>query len=181
MKFHATALAVAALITVPGLASATNTINFSGNVIDQTCSVLIEGSTDPIVTLNNVPASALNGSIGRTAGDTTFTMKLTGCAAPSKTAERFSTMFQAINPTSAGNLSNTAVSGATGVALQLLDAPAGKPVKLASGAAVEAGEIVLANGQTSTSYDYAVRYVSEAAAITAGPVLGSVTYTLHYK
>ncbi|MBF3274407.1 type 1 fimbrial protein, partial [Pseudomonas aeruginosa] len=47
--------------------------------------------------------------------------------------------------------------------------------------AVPAGDIVLANGATSTSYDYAVQYVSEAATVTPGPVLGAVTYTLRYE
>ncbi len=55
------------------------------------------------------------------------------------------------------------------------------PVDLAGGAAVPAGDIVLANGATSTSYDYAVQYVSEAATVTPGPVLGAVTYTLRYE
>ncbi|MCO3652294.1 type 1 fimbrial protein, partial [Pseudomonas aeruginosa] len=31
------------------------------------------------------------------------------------------------------------------------------------------------------SYDYAVQYVSEAATVTPGPVLGAVTYTLRYE
>ena len=44
-----------------------------------------------------------------------------------------------------------------------------------------AGDIVLAGGETSTSYDYAVRYISEATTVTPGPVLGSVTYTLRYE
>ncbi|MDF5883177.1 hypothetical protein P4133_13795 [Pseudomonas aeruginosa] len=90
-------------------------------------------------------------------------------------------MFQAVNPTSAGNLTNTASAGATGVALQLLTAPGGSEVNLAGGSAVAAGDIVLAGGETSTSYDYAVRYISEATTVTPGPVLGSVTYTLRYE
>ncbi len=95
--------------------------------------------------------------------------------------EHFTTLFQATNPSAAGNLVNTAASGATGVALQLLDSVGGNPVDLAGGAAVPAGDIVLANGATSTSYDYAVQYVSEAATVTPGPVLGAVTYTLRYE
>lgn len=49
---------------------------------------------------------------------------------------------------------NTAASGATGVALQLLDSVGGNLVDLAGGGKF-AGDIVLANGATSTSYDYA--------------------------
>jgi P pilus assembly protein, pilin FimA len=180
MKLHATALAVAAAFAVPGLAFAANTINFSGEVTDQTCSAVVDGNTDPTVILDSVPVSALNG-VGQTAGETSFTLQLTGCAAPSGSDEHFTTLFQATNATTAGNLTNTAASGATGVALQLLDGPAGSPVNLAGGAAVEAGDIVLATGETSTSYDYAVQYVAEDATVTPGPVLGSVTYTLRYE
>lgn len=181
MKLRETAIAIAAAFAVPGIAFAANTINFSGEVTDQTCSAVIDGNTDPTVILASVPVSALNGSVGQTAGETSFTLQLTGCAAPSGTDEHFTTLFQATNATSAGNLTNTAASGATGIALQLLDGPAGTPVNLAGGAAVEAGDIVLAGGETSTSYDYAVQYIAEDATVTPGPVLGSVTYTLRYE
>lgn len=181
MKLRATALAVAATLAVPGFAFAANTINFSGEVTDQTCSAVVDGNTDPTVILDSVPVSALNGTVGQTAGETSFTLQLTGCAAPSGAAEHFTTLFQATNATTSGNLTNTAASGATGVALQLLDGPAGAPVNLAGGAAVAAGDIVLADGETSASYDYAVQYISEATTVTPGPVLGSVTYTLRYE
>lgn len=174
-------LAVAAFIAAPNIASASNTINFSGEVTNQTCSAVVDGNTDPTVVLESVPASALNGAIGKTTGETTFTLRLTGCAAPVEADEHFTALFQATNPTSAGNLTNTASGGATGVALQLLKAPGGTAVNLAGSAAVAAGDIVLKSGQNSASYDYAVQYVSEAASVTPGPVLGSVTYTLRYE
>lgn len=181
MKLHTTALAIAAALTVPGIAFAANTINFSGEVTDQTCSAVVDGNTDPTVILDSVPASALNGTVGMTTGETSFTLQLTGCAAPSGSDEHFTTLFQATNATASGNLTNTATSGATGVALQLLDGPSGTPVNLAGGAAVEVGDIVLTSGQTSASHDYAVQYISEATTVTPGPVLGSVTYTLRYE
>lgn len=180
MKLHTTALAIAATLTVPGIAFAANTINFSGEVTDQTCSAVVDGNTDPTVILDSVPVSALNGTVGMTTGETSFTLQLTGCAAASSD-EHFTTLFQATNATTSGNLTNTAVSGATGVALQLLDGPAGTPVNLAGGAAVEVGDIVLTSGQTSASYDYAVQYISEDTTVTPGPVLGSATYTLRYE
>ncbi|AGI23096.1 fimbrial subunit CupA1 [Pseudomonas sp. ATCC 13867] len=180
MKLHATALAVAAIIVAPGIASASNTINFSGEVTDQTCSAVVDGNTDPTVILESVPTSAFSG-LGSVTGETTFTMQLTGCVAPSGASEHFTTLFQATNASAAGNLTNTAAGGATGVALQLLEAPGGSAINLAGGAAVEAGDIVLADGETSTTYDYAVQYVAEAATVTPGPVLGSVTYTLRYE
>ncbi|KSL43942.1 fimbrial protein [Pseudomonas aeruginosa] len=150
-----------AAIAASGTAMAANTITFSGEVTDQTCQVAVNGFTDPTVILDSVPVSALDGAVGRSAGETAFTLQLTDCVAPTAD-EHFTTLFQATNPSAAGNLVNTAASGATGVA-------------------VPAGDIVLANGATSTSYDYAVQYVSEAATVTPGPVLGAVTYTLRYE
>ncbi|HFX2004041.1 TPA: fimbrial protein [Pseudomonas aeruginosa] len=147
-----------AAIAASGTAMAANTITFSGEVTDQTCQVAVNGFTDPTVILDSVPVSALDGAVGRSAGETAFTLQLTDCVAPTAD-EHFTTLFQATNPSAAGNLVNTAASGAT----------------------VPAGDIVLANGATSTSYDYAVQYVSEAATVTPGPVLGAVTYTLRYE
>ncbi|MBF8676516.1 type 1 fimbrial protein [Pseudomonas fulva] len=181
MNIRAIAFAAAATMAVPGLANAANTITFSGEVTDQTCSAVVDGNTEPTVVMQSAPASALSGGTGKNTGETKFTLRLTGCAAPTDANEQFTTLFQATNPTSLGNLTNTATNGATGVALQLLDAPGGSPVNLAGGAAVSAGQIILSSGQTSTSHDYAVRYVSEAATVTAGPVLGTVTYTLRYE
>ena len=156
-----------AAIAASGTAMAANTITFSGEVTDQTCQVAVNGFTDPTVILDSVPVSALDGAVGRSAGETAFTLQLTDCVAPTAD-EHFTTLFQATNPSAAGNL-------------QLLDSVGGNPVDLAGGAAVPAGDIVLANGATSTSYDYAVQYVSEAATVTPGPVLGAVTYTLRYE
>nr|WP_071580183.1 fimbrial protein [Pseudomonas aeruginosa] len=113
---------------------AANTITFSGEVTDQTCQVAVNGFTDPTVILDSVPVSALDGAVGRSAGETAFTLQLTDCVAPTAD-EHFTTLFQATNPSAAGNLVNTAASGATGVALQLLDSVGGNPVDLAGGAA----------------------------------------------
>ncbi|SDV00947.1 fimbrial protein [Pseudomonas mucidolens] len=171
-----------ALVTIaPGFAYAANTINFSGEVTDQTCSAVVDGSTDPTVILKSVPVSELNGGVGKATGETSFTLRLTGCAAPSTGQDKFTAEFQATNPTAAGNLTNTASGGAGGVALQLLDAPGGTPVQLTGNSTVKAGDIVLASGQTSATYDYAVQYVSEAASVTPGPVLGSLMYTVRYE
>ncbi|KST08177.1 fimbrial protein [Pseudomonas aeruginosa] len=137
-----------AAIAASGTAMAANTITFSGEVTDQTCQVAVNGFTDPTVILDSVPVSALDGAVGRSAGETAFTLQLTDCVAPTAD-EHFTTLFQATNPSAAGK--------------------------------VPAGDIVLANGATSTSYDYAVQYVSEAATVTPGPVLGAVTYTLRYE
>lgn len=181
MNFKLTLIGAVVASAVAGPALAANTISFSGEVTDQTCSAVINGSSDPVIILDSVSQADLNGAVGMFAGESAFTLSLTGCAAPSGSDQHFTTLFQAPNPTTSGNLTNTASAGASGVALQLLDAPGGARVDLAGGAAVSAGDIVLADGQTAVNYDYAVQYISEAATVTPGPVLGSVTYTVRYE
>jgi len=173
-------IAMAAVMAVSASANATNTVTFNGEVTDQTCSAVINGGTDPTIILDSVQVADLDGAVGKSAGEGVFTVTLTGCAA-SAADETMTTLFQATNPTATGNLTNTAGAGAEGVALQLLDAPGGTPVNLAGGAAVRAGEIILGAGETTATHDYAVRYISESATVTPGPVLGSVTYTVRYE
>ncbi|WP_430930057.1 fimbrial protein, partial [Pseudomonas aeruginosa] len=62
-----------AAIAASGTAMAANTITFSGEVTDQTCQVAVNGFTDPTVILDSVPVSALDGAVGRSAGETAFT------------------------------------------------------------------------------------------------------------
>ncbi len=182
MKKHTATVAVTALLAITGIALAANTITFTGEVTDQTCSVTVDGSTDPTVILNSVPVNALSGGPTSSAGETSFTVQLNNCIAPATASqEHFTALFQAVNPTEAGNLANTASGGATGVALQLLNAPGGTAVNLGGGAAVAAGDIILAEGQTSTRGDYAIQYVSEALSVTPGPVIGALNYTLRYE
>ena len=71
-----------AAIAASGTAMAANTITFSGEVTDQTCQVAVNGFTDPTVILDSVPVSALDGAVGRSAGETAFTLQLTDCVAP---------------------------------------------------------------------------------------------------
>ncbi len=178
MQLTLIGVALASVLSAPAFAA--NTITFSGEVTDQTCSAVVNGGTDPVVVLDSVPLADLDGAVGKSAGESAFTLTLTGCAAPATAAEHFTTLFQATNATAGGNMTNTAAAGASGVALQLLDGVGGARVRLGGGP-VSAGDIVLATGQTSASHDYAVQYISEAATVTPGPVLGSVTYTIRYE
>ncbi|AIR91673.1 fimbrial protein [Pseudomonas cremoricolorata] len=182
MNVRSAMWAIAALAITPNIASAASTINFNGEITSQTCSAVVNGVAEPTVLLNSVPVGALNGNAGSVAGETTFSLRLTGCVAPAQNDQTFEVIFQAINPTTAaGNLANAATGGATGVALQILDRPGGTRLNLAGNAVVTAGTISLPAGQTAASADYAVRYVAEESTVTVGPVLSSVTYTVRYE
>ncbi|MCW8113751.1 type 1 fimbrial protein, partial [Yersinia intermedia] len=77
-KMNKIALVVAGL-ALSTTALANNVIQFQGEVADQTCAVTIDGNTSaPLVLLPTVPSSSLS-AIGSTAGQTPFTVGLTGC------------------------------------------------------------------------------------------------------
>lgn len=86
-------------------AASSNTVQFKGEVSTQTCSVNINGNqSNPVVLLPTVAASKL-ATKGATAGDTTFTVNVTGCAAAtSDTAIK--TVLAGNNPTTNGNPGN---------------------------------------------------------------------------
>ena len=173
--------AITSMIGLPVVSFASNTIIFNGEVTNQTCEVNVEGFADPVVLLDSVPTSKLTGGAGKFTGETPFTIQLSGCTAPTGSSQTFTTLFQATNPTASGNLTNTAKPGATGVSLQVLTAPGGTAINLSGGKAVAAGNIVLAVGQTSATYQYAVQYFAERATVAPGPVLGALTYTVRYE
>ncbi|PSB84770.1 fimbrial protein [Photobacterium damselae] len=156
--------------------AAPNTINFQGEVTEQTCEVTVNGNTaDPVVLLSSVGAKDL-ATAGATAGETTFTLGVTGCAAGAD-ALPINTVFVGNNVDASGNLGNTGT--ATNVALQLLDASGGSAIDLTSSASVSGLEV--AAGATEATHDFAVQYISKAGSATAGTVLGSVQYAIEYK
>lgn len=178
MKTH---LLVLALAIAPAFAFAqsANTIKFQGEVTDQTCSVTINGNAStPTVLLPTVPTSALSAA-GDTAGLTSFSIGVSGCT-PMATAQSIKTVFVGNQVTSAGNLGNTGT--ATNVALQLLDpATPSASFNLGNSAGYAATGLTLGASETSASYDYAVRYITETGHATPGSVLGSVQYAVSYQ
>jgi major type 1 subunit fimbrin (pilin) len=158
--------------------AAGNTIRFQGQVNDQTCHVMIEGSTDPLVLLPTVAASSL-AAVGAVAGERPFTLSVTGCKAPVTDVMSIKTAFAVSSgATDGGNIPN--LGTASNVALQLLDQPGGSPIKLASGTMTSVNGLKLGRGETAASHIFAVRYIAEGAAVGAGSVMGAVQYALDY-
>lgn len=176
MKKNLFAVAIAAATVMSASAFADNTIRFQGEVADQTCTVTINGNaSSPLVLLPTQPTSALAAS-GTTAGDTNFTLAVSGCtAAEDETAIK--TVFVGNNLTADGRLGNTGT--ATNVSLRLVD-PAAPTTALDLTGQIGNPGLVLAADATSASHDFAVQYYAEGAA-TPGSVLGSVQYAVSYQ
>ncbi|KAG8155459.1 fimbrial protein [Burkholderia catarinensis] len=170
------------LAAAPALAFAqsSNTIQFQGEVTDQTCTVAVNGNaSSPTVLLPTVSTADL-ATAGGTAGETRFTIGLSGCTAPTTAARAINTVFVGNQVTTNGNLGNTGT--ATHVALQLLDPDnATTPFNLSGASGYAAPGLSLAVGDTSASHDFAVRYITENGSATAGSVLGSVQYAINYQ
>lgn len=157
-------------------AHANNTITFLGEVSDQTCEVAVNGNaTNPVVLLPTVSTADL-ASVGAVAGETPFTLSVSGCTVNATDALPIKTVFVANNVTASGNLVNTGT--ATNVALQILDSVGGTGVNLTTVNTVDG--LNVAAGASSASHDFAVQYISEAGTATAGTVVGVVQYAISY-
>jgi major type 1 subunit fimbrin (pilin) len=179
MKTRLLALAIAIAPTFAFAQASNNTINFQGEVTDQTCQVTINGNAaNPTVLLPTVPSSQL-ASAGDTTGETSFQIAVSGCS-PMSADQSIKTVFVGNQVTAAGNLGNTGT--ATNVALQLFDpAASSSPFNLSSVSGYAAPGLKLLQGATSASYNYGVRYISETGSATPGSVLGSVQYAVSYQ
>lgn len=170
MKIQHFALALIAA-GVANMAMAANTITFTGTVEANTCTVNIDGNTNPTVTLPTVGVGSLTAT-GNTAGATPFTISITGCEAG--TTDNVAVRFAAHNPDGT-NLGST--GSATNVAVQLLNGSAGStPITFTTGIAQTAAKTI--NNGTA-SYDLTAQYYANAAA-TAGTVLAVTDYEVIY-
>jgi major type 1 subunit fimbrin (pilin) len=181
MKKHLLAIALAAIPASAAFAASGNTINFQGEVTDQTCEVAINGSTanNPTVLLPSISSSKL-ATANSVAGRTTFTISLSGCTLPTPLRNPIRAVFKGNQVTTGGNMSN--VGSAEGVALQLFDPNLPlAPFDLGAANGHVAPGLSLTSGQTSASYDFAVQYISEKGGATPGSVKGSVQYQISYR
>lgn len=175
MKMNKLAI-IAAGLTLSASALANNTINFQGEVADQTCAININGNAStPLILLPTVSAAELDSS-GKTAGLTPFTISLTGCTA-SGSVKAIKTVFVGNNLTVANNMGNT--GNASNVALRLVD-PVAPTVALDLTGQTGAPGLSLASGATTASHDFAVQYYAEGTA-APGSVFGSVQYAVSYQ
>ncbi|PAA97695.1 MULTISPECIES: fimbrial protein [Serratia] len=172
--------AIAGVMLSSGLAQAASggTINFQGQLSNNTCEVVVDGqASNPTVTLPIVSIGQL-GSAAQTAGLTGFTLALANCSGSLKTASAFFEAGATVDVLT-GRLKNTGT--AQNVSLQLRDGTS------ASQAVIKAGNADQINGNSfvnvesgSTNLPYFVEYYAEGAT-TPGTVVSSVIYSIQYK
>lgn len=171
-------LVLAALTSVCGMSAAhasDGTISFTGQLTSQTCTIKVNNlSNVGTVTLPTFSIASL-ATPGATVGATNFTINLSACTGTMATAAAIFEAGSGVDPIT-HNIINTGTS--PGVQLQLLDS---------NGAVIKAGDTsqttttarTTATG-TSAVLPYAVQYYANGT-VGAGPVAGSVTYSINYQ
>ncbi|WLW62215.1 fimbrial protein [Achromobacter aegrifaciens] len=169
------AIMIAGMATGTHTAFASNTITFDGSVTAQTCTINSSNGTNNFtVTLPPVSANALS-TAGQTAGDTAFTILLTGCTPDSGNVRTHFEAGGTVNPN--GRLTNQ-TGNAKNVEIQLLNSDA---------SVIKAGDAVASQNSKqaslnagSASLSYVARYFATGAA-TAGTLNTVVNYSIAYQ
>ncbi|CAB3753554.1 fimbrial protein [Paraburkholderia solisilvae] len=156
--------------------AADGTITFNGSITAQTCTVSA-ASANLTVTLPTVSVGSLT-QTGQTAGNTPFSISLTGCAPASGTVHTF---FEAGSTTSAdGHLSLTGGAGSAGnVKIDLRNSDGSEIVAGAADASQNSLPVNIAADGTAT-LNYTAQYVATGAA-TAGTANSTVQFTMVYQ
>ncbi|MDX6977346.1 fimbrial protein [Citrobacter portucalensis] len=167
-----TKLSACFLLVAGSAVAADGTINFTGSITDQACTV-DTGSQNPNVNLGNVAQTALNGAAGMKAAPTRFTLSLSDCPDTVTGANvKFDGTSDSVNQNLLALDSGTGV--ATGVGIEIADKN-GTVIPLHTSSA----DYPLAAG--SNTLDFVARYVSTGTAVTTGPANGTSQFTINYK
>ncbi|RXV68731.1 type 1 fimbrial protein [Burkholderia stabilis] len=162
--------------------AADGTINFTGELMAQTCTIDVNGTVTPAVatvTLPTVSTGKLTAS-GETTGQTGFVVGLKNCSGPATAASAFFENGPTVDLAS-GNLNTTAGAGAaTNVQLQLVDASNGSTIKAGNTDQNTNTTRIALDASGNANLPYAVQYYATGAT-TAGSVNSSVTYSINYQ
>jgi major type 1 subunit fimbrin (pilin) len=159
------------------------TITFNGKVLSSTCSIgTVTGgsvtSGNVAVTLPDVQSSVFTAQ-GTVAGQTPFSLNLTGCpTTPSGVQVGAAFSGASIDAAHAGTILNTSGAGFSNVNVQMTDS-SGTALNLSTNSN-PVNAVISAGGTATLSYK-AQYYQPTAVAGTAGTVTASVSYTLTYN
>lgn len=157
----------------PGALASDGTITINGQIAAATCTVAVTGTSGSTVTLPTVATSVL-GAAGQTAGQTAFSIGLSGC---SSGVTKAATYFEA-GPTvnAAGRLNNT--GSAANVNVQLLNSDNSVITVGTAAPTTGAGTASVSSG--SATLNYFARYYATAAS-GAGTVATTVQFSMVYN
>lgn len=152
-------------------------INFSGKIVNTTCTVNNSTTQNPMtVTLPTVNKTALN-TVGKTVGQTNFKINLTNCAASNADITAVKAYFQGDKINSDGRLDTNIEN----VDIEILDGN-GEKINLAASSADQTGAALLPSNAENgdITLNYSARYYATGVAAD-GDVASSVKYTIVYQ
>jgi major type 1 subunit fimbrin (pilin) len=179
-KFALSALTVAAIAPTLALADGGGTINFEGELTDNTCTIAGNGAgKDFTVTLPKIGVSAVNADPADGVGNTKFTIKLSNCTPTAGTVSLYFEPSAKVD-LATGRLKNTEGT-ATNVEVGLKNADFSK-ITLGNDAATQNSQAITITGGNSAEVVYwAAYYKAPAGTATAGTVKTSTVYTLMWN
>ncbi|KHA72486.1 fimbrial protein [Pseudomonas fluorescens] len=177
------ALAIAVLVSASGVQfanAADGTINFNGELVNQTCTIAVDGVVSPAVATVTLPtiSTGLLTAAGQVEGQTGFNIQLTNCVGTATTAAAFFNSGATVDPIS-GNLKNMTGS-ANNVQLQLVDQQGGAVIQAGNTNQIANTTRNTIDGTGAANMPYAVQYFATGAT-TPGTVVSSVTYNVDYQ
>ncbi|MCH7389032.1 fimbrial protein [Acinetobacter dispersus] len=179
MKIKHLALAFVALGVTNIAMADTGTINFTGQVIQDSCATaLTGGASATAVTLATVNRNAL-ATAGDTANETGFSLNVTGCEGADARGVHFTLTPASFDTTNNSLIANTGT--ATNVGVEIARGTVGTSTPYAfAGAAASSGNVAITGATAGTgSLPLTAKYKATGNA-TAGTVLAALGWTLVY-
>jgi len=163
-------------------------IFFNGEVTNQTCTVMVNGSTaDGIVNLPTVSVSDLAGPPGIEAERTPFIIKITNCTPFAANSPPVKIRFVPYQVDANGDIANTELAAnnpATGVSVRLYTDADGTSAARVNFNDYQSTDVVMIPNPGPTTTDaertFSANYISSANTITVGKVTAIVMYSLVY-
>lgn len=181
---------VIALSVSSGIAQAADgTITFNGLVTSSACTAIASVTADSVatgtpasatLTLPNVTASTLNAAAGTFAGQTPFSIQLTGCEA-TVALSNVRALFTTTSATG-GAITNTAAAPvAANVAIAILQQNGTTQIDVNGGSARDPGVALPASGSPGpVTLNYKAAYKSLSTGVTSGNVTGVADFVISY-
>ena len=162
-------------------------INFTGEIIESSCTIQGDDGTDSTIPLGTYPTSLFN-TVGKETALTEFSITLANCPLTSAGLPAVQLTFN--GPTTltktktlldVSKITTTGETAATGIGIAV--SPAGKDDKLITMDGAE-GQIYIelaTKSEDTIKADFNARYKSFADAVTAGPADADMTVNILYR
>lgn len=162
-----------AMSVIATATAADGTINFTGNVTDQTCTVEA-GSANQTIPMGNISAKAFK-TAGDTALPTKFSIALAGCPeSVTKASVKFDGAYAQGNSTLLSLNEEKGV--ATGLGVAIYEADGTTQIPMASFSTAQSVQKDISN-----VFTYVAKYMATSDTVTVGPANATTQFSISYN